>query len=206
MKHASFNVRPSFFSSLTVKYVKVSNIPILRTLVNTACIKKQFLIKGKDNQKVKASVHNLSKTQMTKLTMGNQGLDLIKLRHVPYLQIIHLVMKGAAATDGKLQPGDVLISFGHANVLGYTLQEFLNKLLQCTTIRMVLQIKVYLKCALSFYQDFIAISQEWQEIQNLIPETKFPVTSSSSSVSDVFWLEDCAQIEEGKANMGSLRL
>ena len=63
--------------------------------------------------------------------------------------------------------GDVLISVGHANVLGYTLREFL-KLLQHITIGTVLQIKVY--------RDFIDIPQEWQEIYDLIPETKFPVT------------------------------
>lgn len=63
--------------------------------------------------------------------------------------------------------GDVLISVGHANVLGYTLREFL-KLLQHITIGTVLQIKVY--------RDFIDIPQEWQEIYDLIPETKFPET------------------------------
>ena len=63
--------------------------------------------------------------------------------------------------------GDVLISVGHANVLGYTLREFL-KLLQHITIGTVLQIKIY--------RDFIDIPQEWQEIYDLIPETKFPLT------------------------------
>ena len=63
--------------------------------------------------------------------------------------------------------GDVLISVGYANVLGYTLREFL-KLLQHITIGTVLQIKVY--------RDFIDIPQEWQEIYDLIPETKFPIT------------------------------
>lgn len=63
--------------------------------------------------------------------------------------------------------GDVLISVGHANVLGYTLREFL-QLLQHTTIGTVLEIKVY--------RDFIDIPQEWEEIHDLIPETKFPVT------------------------------
>ncbi|KAL2766342.1 PDZ domain-containing protein 9 isoform 1, partial [Daubentonia madagascariensis] len=61
---------------------------------------------------------------------------------------------------------DVLISVGHANVLGYTLREFL-KLLHHITIGTVLQIKVY--------RDFIDIPEEWQEIYDLIPETKFPV-------------------------------
>lgn len=63
--------------------------------------------------------------------------------------------------------GDVLISVGYANVLGYTLRELL-KLLQQITIGTVLQIKVY--------RDFIDIPQEWEEIYDLIPETKFPVT------------------------------
>lgn len=63
--------------------------------------------------------------------------------------------------------GDVLITVGQANVLGYTLREFL-KLLQCITIGTVLQIEVY--------RDFIEIPQEWQDIYDLIPETKFPVT------------------------------
>ncbi|ELW62505.1 PDZ domain-containing protein 9, partial [Tupaia chinensis] len=117
--------------------------------------------------KVKTSVHDLSKTRQTRLTVGSLGLGLIIIQHGPYLQITHLLRKGAAAKDGKLRPGDVLISVGHANVLGYTLREFL-KLLQHTTIGTVLQIRVY--------RDFIDIPQEWQEIYDLIPETKFPVT------------------------------
>ncbi|XP_012645586.1 PDZ domain-containing protein 9 [Microcebus murinus] len=119
------------------------------------------------NLKVKESVHNLSKTQQTKLTVGSLGLGLILIQHGPYLQITHLIKKGAAAKDGKLQPGDVLISVGYANVLGYTLREFL-KLLHHITIGTVLQIKVY--------RDFIDIPQDWQEIYDLIPETKFPVS------------------------------
>ncbi|XP_036911680.1 PDZ domain-containing protein 9 isoform X1 [Sturnira hondurensis] len=119
------------------------------------------------NFQVKSSVHNLSKTQQTKLTVGSLGLGLIIIQQGPYLQITHLIKKGIAARDGKLQPGDVLISVGQANVLGYTLREFL-KLLQHITIGTVLQIKVY--------RDFIEIPEEWQEICDLIPETKFPVT------------------------------
>ncbi|KAM5130484.1 PDZ domain-containing protein 9 [Callospermophilus lateralis] len=115
----------------------------------------------------KNSVHNLSKTQQTKLTVGRLGLGLIIIQHGPYLQISHLIKNGAAAKDRRLKPGDVLISVGHANVLGYTLREFL-KLLQNITIGTVLQFKVY--------RDFIAIPREWQEIYDLIPETKFPVT------------------------------
>ncbi|XP_011745446.1 PDZ domain-containing protein 9 isoform X1 [Macaca nemestrina] len=119
--------------------------------------------------KVKTSVHNLSKTQQTKLTVGRLGLGLIIIQHGPYLQITHLIRKGAAANDGKLQPGDVLISVGYANVLGYTLREFL-QLLQHITVGTVLQIKVY--------RDFINIPEEWLEIYDLIPEAKFPVTST----------------------------
>ncbi|XP_076997696.1 PDZ domain-containing protein 9 [Tamandua tetradactyla] len=126
---------------------------------------------GHVSTKLKASVHTLSKTQKTKLTVGRMGLGLIIIQHGPYLQITHLIRKGAAAKDGTLQPGDVLISVGHANVLGYTLREFL-KLLQQITIGTVLQIKVY--------RDFIDIPQEWQEIYDLIPETKFPVTHTSN--------------------------
>uniref|UniRef100_A0A8C0XK80 PDZ domain-containing protein 9 n=1 Tax=Castor canadensis TaxID=51338 RepID=A0A8C0XK80_CASCN len=54
--------------------------------------------------KVKTSVHNLSKTRQTKLTVGSLGLGLIIIQHGPYLQITHLIKKGAAAKDGKLRP------------------------------------------------------------------------------------------------------
>ncbi|XP_058142276.1 PDZ domain-containing protein 9 [Dasypus novemcinctus] len=128
---------------------------------------------GQVNTKLKASAHTLSRTQKTKLTVGSMGLGLIIIQHGPYLQISHLIRKGAAAKDGKLQPGDVLISVGHANVVGYTLREFL-KLLQQITIGTVLQVKVY--------RDFIDIPQEWQDIYDLIPETKFPVTSPSNKM------------------------
>nr|XP_048316186.1 PDZ domain-containing protein 9 isoform X1 [Myodes glareolus] len=116
--------------------------------------------------KVKTSVHSLNKMRQTKLTVGSLGLGLIIIQNGPYLQISHLINKGAAASDGILQPGDVLVSVGHANVLGYTLRELL-KLLQNITIGTVLQIKAY--------RDFIDIPQEWQDVYDLIPETKFPV-------------------------------
>lgn len=38
--------------------------------------------------------------------MGSLGLGLIIIQHGPYLQITHLITKGAAARDGTLQPGD----------------------------------------------------------------------------------------------------
>ncbi|KAM8777564.1 PDZ domain-containing protein 9 [Rhynchonycteris naso] len=120
--------------------------------------------------KDKSSVHNLSKTQQTQLTVGSLGLGLIIVQHGPYLQITHLIRNGAAARDGKLQPGDILISVGEDNVLGYTLREFL-KLLQPVAVGTALQIKVY--------RDFVDIPQEWQEIADLIPETKFPVTGTT---------------------------
>ncbi|XP_052512501.1 PDZ domain-containing protein 9 [Budorcas taxicolor] len=133
-------------------------------------------VKGKQvNLKVKPSVHDLSKTHQTKLTVGSLGLGLIIIQHGPYLQITHLIAKGAAARDGTLQPGDVLISVGYANVLGYTLREFL-KLLQHITIGAILQIKVY--------RDFIDIPQEWQEIYDLIPETKFPITRTTKKTEE----------------------
>ncbi|EHB13199.1 hypothetical protein GW7_04724 [Heterocephalus glaber] len=108
--------------------------------------------------------------KQTKLTVGSLGLGLIIIQHGPYLQIAHLIKKGAAAPDGKLRPGDVLISVGYANVLGYTLQKFL-KLLQHITIGTELQIQVY--------RDFIDIPQEWREIYDLIPEKNPPVTFST---------------------------
>ncbi|XP_066239552.1 PDZ domain-containing protein 9-like isoform X1 [Saccopteryx leptura] len=117
-----------------------------------------------------SSVHTLSTTLQTQLTVGSLGLGLIVVQHGPYLQIAHLIRNGAAARDRKLQPGDVLISVGQDNVLGYTLRELL-KLLQPIAIGTVLQIKVY--------RDFIDIPQEWQEIADLIPETKFPVTGTT---------------------------
>ncbi|XP_007516665.1 PDZ domain-containing protein 9 [Erinaceus europaeus] len=135
---------------------------------------KQVKIQGKKTFpkvrfKSKVSIHNLSSTRETKLTVGSMGLGLIIIQHGPYLQISHLIRRGAAARDGTLKPGDVLISVGYANVLGYTLREFL-KLLQHISIGTVVQIRVY--------RDFIDIPNEWQEIYDLIPETKFPVTHS----------------------------
>lgn len=44
--------------------------------------------------------------RQTKLTVGSMGLGLIIIQNGPYLQISHLINKGAAATDGILQPGD----------------------------------------------------------------------------------------------------
>lgn len=44
--------------------------------------------------------------RQTKLTVGSLGLGLIVIQNGPYLQISHLINKGAAASDGILQPGD----------------------------------------------------------------------------------------------------
>lgn len=51
-------------------------------------------------------MHNLSRTLETRLTVGSMGLGLIIIQHGPYLQITHLLKRGSAAKDGKLQPGD----------------------------------------------------------------------------------------------------
>lgn len=48
----------------------------------------------------------MSKTLETRLAVGSMGLGLIVIQHGPYLQITHLIKKGSAAKDGKLQPGD----------------------------------------------------------------------------------------------------
>ncbi|GAB1292628.1 PDZ domain-containing protein 9 [Apodemus speciosus] len=124
------------------------------------------------SSKAAAPVSSLNKVIQTKLTVGRLGLGLVIIQNGPYLQISHLINKGAAASDGILQPGDVLISVGHANVLGYTLREFL-KLLQNITIGTVLQTKAY--------RGFLEIPQEWQDVYDLIPEAKFPIPQSSST-------------------------
>uniref|UniRef100_A0A4X2LH26 PDZ domain-containing protein n=1 Tax=Vombatus ursinus TaxID=29139 RepID=A0A4X2LH26_VOMUR len=117
----------------------------------------------REGSKKNPSQHALSTTMKTSLKMRTQGLGLIIFQHGPYLQILSLVEKGTAAKDGRLKPGDVLISVGHSNVLGYTLREFL-QLLHHIPIGAILQIRVY--------QDFIDIPPEWQNIDDLIPETK----------------------------------
>ncbi|OBS70766.1 hypothetical protein A6R68_00681, partial [Neotoma lepida] len=50
-------------------------------------------------------LHNLNKMKQTKLTVDSLGLGLIIIQNGPYLQISHLINKGAAASDGILQPG-----------------------------------------------------------------------------------------------------
>ncbi|XP_068941044.1 PDZ domain-containing protein 9 isoform X2 [Petaurus breviceps papuanus] len=119
-----------------------------------------------------SSEHPLSTTIKTSLQMRTQGLGLIIFQHGPYLQIANLVEKGTAAKDGRLKPGDVLISVGHSNVLGYTLREFL-QLLHHIPIGAILQVRVY--------RDFIDIPPEWQNIDDLIPETKPAVVIAHTS-------------------------
>nr|XP_020820977.1 PDZ domain-containing protein 9 isoform X3 [Phascolarctos cinereus] len=74
--------------------------------------------------------------------------------------------------DMTIARGDVLISVGHSNVLGYTLREFL-QLLHHIPIGAILQIRVY--------RDFIDIPPEWQNIDDLIPETKPAVVIAHTS-------------------------
>ncbi|XP_007667494.1 PDZ domain-containing protein 9 isoform X1 [Ornithorhynchus anatinus] len=117
----------------------------------------QALVQGK------TSKHTLSTTLKTNIKMGYQGLGLIIIQNGPYLQITNLLEKGAAAKNGRLKPGDVLIKIGHTNVLGYTLRELL-QFLYSIPIGTVLQIRVY--------RDFMDIPQEWQNVDDLIPESK----------------------------------
>ncbi|XP_044513387.1 PDZ domain-containing protein 9 [Gracilinanus agilis] len=144
---------------------------------------------GEPPSQMQPSPHALSTIIKTSLKMRSQGLGLIVFQHGPYLQICNIVEKGTAAKDGRLKPGDVVISIGHSNVLGYTLREFL-QLLHHIPIGAILQIRVY--------RDFIDIPPEWQNIDDLIPETNPAIgithtskkyeqenaTSSSSSEDD----------------------
>ncbi|KFV52419.1 PDZ domain-containing protein 9, partial [Tyto alba] len=99
----------------------------------------------------------------TNIRVGEQGLGLIIIQNGPYLQITSLVEKSSAANEGKLKPGDILIKVGHANVLGWTLQE-LGQLLQNIPIGTTLQIRVY--------RDFVEVPPHWQCAVELIPEVK----------------------------------
>ncbi|XP_067162650.1 PDZ domain-containing protein 9 [Apteryx mantelli] len=100
--------------------------------------------------------------------MGEQGLGLIIIQNGPYLQITSLVEKSSAAHNGKLKPGDILIKIGLANVLGWTLRE-LRQLLHNIPIGTNLQIRVY--------RDFVELPQHWQNVADLIPEVKLPMTA-----------------------------
>ncbi|XP_056190751.1 PDZ domain-containing protein 9 isoform X1 [Falco biarmicus] len=118
------------------------------------------------------SQHTRIATLKANIRMGEQGLGLIIIQNGPYLQIASLVEKSSAANDGKLKPGDVLTKIGHANILGWTLQE-LGQLLHNVPIGTTLQIRVY--------RDFIEIPQHWQSAVELIPEVKLPVMTADTS-------------------------
>ncbi|KAL8175480.1 UNVERIFIED_CONTAM: hypothetical protein K2H54_026127 [Gekko kuhli] len=104
--------------------------------------------------------------------METDGLGFIIIQNGPYLQLTGLVEKSAAARDGKLQAGDVLLKIGHANVLGWTLRE-LRQLLQGTPIGTVLQIQVY--------RDFLALPSRWTSVMDHIPEKNGANTFSDDS-------------------------
>uniref|UniRef100_A0A8B9NWP4 PDZ domain containing 9 n=1 Tax=Apteryx owenii TaxID=8824 RepID=A0A8B9NWP4_APTOW len=117
------------------------------------------------------SQRTLSTTLKANIRMGEQGLGLIIIQNGPYLQITSLVEKSSAAHNGKLKPGDILIKIGLANVLGWTLRE-LRQLLHNIPIGTNLQIRVY--------RDFVELPQHWQNVADLIPEVKLPMTADTS--------------------------
>ncbi|KAK9393163.1 PDZ domain-containing protein 9 [Crotalus adamanteus] len=137
------------------------------------------------------SEHTLSKTIKTNIQMDEDGLGIILIQNGPYLQVSGVVDKGAAAKDGKLQAGDILLKIGHANVLGWTLRE-LRQLLHTVPIGTVLQIQVY--------RDFIKIPSRWQTALVNIPELKGPATDIESYASEENWTssEDSENESEGK--------
>ncbi|XP_054849647.1 PDZ domain-containing protein 9 [Eublepharis macularius] len=109
------------------------------------------------------SEHSLSTTVKTNVQMEKDGLGFILIQNGPYIQLIGLVEKSAAARDGELQAGDVLIKVGHENVLGWTLRE-LRQRLQGTPVGTVLQIRAY--------RDFLALPKKWAFTMDDIPERK----------------------------------
>uniref|UniRef100_A0A8C7E467 PDZ domain containing 9 n=1 Tax=Naja naja TaxID=35670 RepID=A0A8C7E467_NAJNA len=144
------------------------------------------------------SEHTLSTTIKTNIQMDGQGLGIILIQNGPYLQVSGLVEKGAAARDGKLQAGDILLKIGHANVLGWTLRE-LRQLLHTVPIGTVLQIQIY--------RDFIKIPGRWQTALMNIPELKGPATDIESYHSEENWTssedsenESEEMVEESKSN------
>ncbi|XP_051488673.1 PDZ domain-containing protein 9 [Apus apus] len=121
------------------------------------------------------SQHTLIAAFKANIRMSEQGLGLIIIQNGPYLQITSLVEKSSAANDGKLKPGDVLIKIGHANVLGWTLQD-LSQLLHSIPIGNTLHIRVY--------RDFLEVPQHWQSALELIPEVKLPVMTADTGEED----------------------
>ncbi|XP_069502649.1 PDZ domain-containing protein 9, partial [Ambystoma mexicanum] len=112
------------------------------------------------------SEHTLSTTLKTYLSLDADGLGLALIQNGPYLQIVDIVENGAAARNGRLKPGDILIKIGHANVLGCTLRE-VRQMLARTPIGTALQIMVY--------RDLVDVPQEWEaESPSQVPPTPFP--------------------------------
>uniref|UniRef100_A0ABM5FAI0 PDZ domain-containing protein 9 n=1 Tax=Pogona vitticeps TaxID=103695 RepID=A0ABM5FAI0_9SAUR len=125
------------------------------------------------------SEHTLATTARTFLQIQEDGLGLIIIQNGPYLQIACLVENGAAARDGKLQSGDVLLKIGHANVLAWTLRELL-QLFRNTPIGTIIQIQVY--------RDFVKLPRRWEAAVNNIPERKGPeIEEVSSCPSEDTW-------------------
>ncbi|KAM6320393.1 PDZ domain-containing protein 9 [Podargus strigoides] len=105
------------------------------------------------------------------IRMSEQGLGLIIIQNGPYLQIASFVEKSSAADDRKLKPGDVLIKSGHANILGWTLQD-LRGLLHNILLELLYK---------SVYRDLAEVPQDWQSAVKLIPEVKLPVITVDTS-------------------------
>ncbi|XP_053132366.1 PDZ domain-containing protein 9 [Hemicordylus capensis] len=124
------------------------------------------------------SEHTLSTTVKTNIQVEEDGIGFILIQNGFYLQISSLVDNSAAAKDGKLQQGDVLLKIGHANVLGWTLRE-LRQLLHTTPVGTVLQIQVY--------RDFVMLPSRWAHVVEQIPEKKGPEICISSETSEEDW-------------------
>ncbi|XP_004706126.1 PDZ domain-containing protein 9 [Echinops telfairi] len=185
----------------------------------------------------KAPVHNLSKTKKTKLIVGKLGLGLILIQHGPYLQIIHLIKKGAAAKDKKLQPEYISFTIHFSTkktkqvkdeaptsntenedvVTDKKLKSY--RYPQSTgTARRPVSISTdwhgYEKEDHTIsvgkdihsdvmlhrdHKDVRAPSPYWTMMKQANERSSSSSSSSSaSSTSDAFWLEECAQTEEGK--------
>ncbi|XP_078520330.1 PDZ domain-containing protein 9 isoform X2 [Lissotriton helveticus] len=108
-----------------------------------------------------SSEHTLSTTLQTHLYLDAEGLGVALIQNGPYLQIVQIIDKGAAARNGRLKPGDILIKIGHANVLGCTLRE-VRRSLANTPVGTGLQIMVY--------RDLVDIPKEWEDEADLHPE------------------------------------
>ncbi|XP_041134317.1 PDZ domain-containing protein 9-like [Polyodon spathula] len=78
---------------------------------------------------------------------------MVIVEHGLLLQIVSLIDKGPAATNGRLKPGDVLLKVGPVNVMGYQLRE-LQRLLHGLPAWSNLQVAVY--------RDYINIPAVWK--------------------------------------------